>query len=130
MGARLRYGKVIDRELFYKRGARVHPGLPSTVLVNEEPGVAAAFLVLRAWSDDHGTMTEQWRIEGPGGLTLYESHPREIHLPTKRHIERLQDEVSDFKIDLVDTNYSAVFLLDDEEVRRVRFDIVLEGTTA
>ena len=71
MGARLRWAKVVDREHFYIKGGKVHPGLDSEVVVNDEPGTAATFMVLRAWSDGHGTFTEQWRIESPGGTNLY-----------------------------------------------------------
>lgn len=125
MGARLRYAKVIDRKLFYEKGGKVHPGLSNRVVVNDEPGVAGAFLVLRGWADDHGACTEQWRIEGPGGMTIYESTPREIHLPTKSHTEKLEDEVSDFKVEVADGNYNLVLMLDEEEVARVGFDIVV-----
>ena len=126
MGARLVYAKVIDRKLFYVRGGKLNPGLENEVLVNEEPGVAGAFLVLRGWSDDHGAMTEQWRIEGPGGLRIYESIPRELHLPTEQHIERLEDEVVDLKIDVASDDYHVVFFLDDEEVARTRFTVRVE----
>jgi hypothetical protein len=125
MGARLRYGKITDRELFFGQGGRLHPGLDNVIVVHEEPDVAAAFLVFRGWSDAHGSVTEQWRIEGPGGLTIYESVSREVHLPTKSHVERLEDEVSDLKIDQVDGNYSCIFSLDEEEVGRVAFSVKL-----
>ena len=95
MGARLQYAKVTDRELFLVRGGKVHPGLENEVLIHEEPGTAGAFLVLRGWTDDHGSFTEQWRIVGPGGGLVYESLPRELHLATRTHVERLEDEVSD-----------------------------------
>jgi hypothetical protein len=125
MGARLRYAKVIDRKLFFDQGGKLHPGLDSVVVVHDEPGIAGAFMVFRGWSDGHGSGTEQWRIEGPGGLTIYESVPRELHLPTKTHMERLEDEVSDLKIEQVEGNYSCVFLLDDEEVGRSAFTVRL-----
>ena len=66
MGARLQYAKVIDRELFYSRGGRIHPGLVNEVALKDGQVVAGAFLVLRAWTDDHGSFTEQWRSRGPG----------------------------------------------------------------
>ncbi|MFP5299195.1 MAG: hypothetical protein ACLGHL_09435, partial [Actinomycetota bacterium] len=95
MGARLQYAKVIDRELFYERGGRVTPGLDSEVLLKDDPGISMAFLVMRAWTDGHGTFTEQWRIEGAGGGVIYESLPREIHIATEGHVEKLEDEVAD-----------------------------------
>jgi hypothetical protein len=125
MGARLQYAKVIDREIFYIRGGRVHPGLDNEVVVNSEPGIAAAFLVLRAWSDEHGTFTEHWRIESPGGTNLYESTPRELHIENNHHVERLEDEVADLKIDYASDDYHVVFLLDDREVARVAFPVKL-----
>ncbi|MGH2827297.1 MAG: hypothetical protein ACRDKF_10045 [Actinomycetota bacterium] len=126
MGARLRYAKVIDRKLFFDQGGKLHPGLENVIVVDGEPSVAAAFMVLRAWADDRGSATEQWRIQGPSG-TIYESIPREMHLATATHMERLQDEISDLKIEQVEGNYSVAFLLDDEEVARVPFGVRLVG---
>lgn len=123
MGARLVYAKVVDREVFYvQQGGKVHPGLNSEVLLREEPGVANVFLVLRAWGEDTGTYTEQWRIEGMGGGTIYESLPREIHAATENHIERLEDEVADLKFEYAG-DYSVVFTLDESEVARVTFTV-------
>lgn len=130
MGARLRYAKVIDRERFLVRGGRVHPGLDNEVLLLDEPGKAAIFLVLRAWSDDHGTFTEQWRIESPGGTTLYESAPREIHLATPKHTERLEDEVVDLHCEFAADDYMVVLTLDEMEVARVNFPVRLDGARA
>jgi hypothetical protein len=123
MGARLQYAKVIDRELFYSRGGRIHPGRVNEVVLKQGEVVAGAFLVLRAWTDDHGSFTEQWRIEGPGNALIYSSVPREMHLATPGHIEKLEDEVADLAIEDADPPYQAVFLLDDEEVARTRFSI-------
>lgn len=127
MGARLQYAKVIDRQLYYDRGARVHPGLENHIVLNGEPGVAGAFLVLRAWTDDHGTFTEQWRIETPGGSTVYSSAPRELHIATKGHVERLEDEIADLKLDYSADDYSVIFTLDDREVARVDFTVTFDG---
>jgi hypothetical protein len=125
MGARLHYAKVVDRELFIKDGGRVHPGLHNHVVMADAPGPAGAFLVLRAWGDDHGTFTEQWRIEGSGGGRIYESLPREIHLATEDHVEKLEDELADLEFDYPADDYSVVFLLDDREVARVTFAVTV-----
>lgn len=117
MGARLVYAKVIDRETYYMKGAEVHPGLENDIVVRDEPGEAGAFLVLRAWSDDHGTFTERWRLESPGGTAIYQSTPREIHLATESHIEKLEDEVADLKFEYAG-DYTVVFTLDEHEVAR------------
>jgi hypothetical protein len=127
VGARLQYAKVLDQYFFYREGGRVHPGLPNKVVIPHNGGPAAAFLVLRAWSDDHGTFTEQWRIEGPDGSIVYRSVPREIHMPTRGHTERLRDEITDLDLDGVDGIYRAVFTLDDYEVARVDFPVQLDG---
>ncbi|MEA2433597.1 MAG: hypothetical protein QOG54_1054 [Actinomycetota bacterium] len=124
MGARLSYAKVVDRETFYVRhGGKLHPGLDNEIVINGEPGEAGAFLVLRGWGEDHGTFTERWHIEGPGGVLLYESAPREIHLASKEHIERLEDEVADLKIESAADKYSVVFTLDENVVARVSFRV-------
>ena len=95
------------------------------MVIPHNGGPAAAFLVLRAWSDDHGTFTEQWRIEGPDRSIVYQSVPREIHMPTRSHTERLQDEVSDLDLGAVEGVYRAIFSLDDYEVARVDFPVQL-----
>lgn len=125
MGARLVYAKVIDREVFYvKEHARVHPHLENRVLLNGEPGIAGAFLVLRGWGNDTGSFTEHWRLEGPGGTKIYESLPREIHIASNGHIEKLEDEIADLELDYASDDYNVVFMLDESEVARVRFPVV------
>ncbi|HJR46146.1 MAG TPA: hypothetical protein VJ927_11135 [Actinomycetota bacterium] len=125
MGARLVYAKVIDRERYIvNHRGKVHPGLENLVQLREEPGVAAAFLVLRGWGEDHGTFTEQWRIESPGGVVVYESSPREIHSPTNAHIEKLEDEVADAKFEYAAT-YTLAFTLNEDVVARVNFPVEL-----
>ncbi len=128
MGARLVYAKVIDRERFVMLGGEVHPSLESGVLLREEPGEAGAFLVLRAWAENHGSFTEQWKIEGPGGITIYESVPRELHSPTEQHVERLEDEVIDLKFDYA-ADYTVVFYLDEIEVARADFPVTASDAT-
>lgn len=123
MGARLQYAKVIDRQVYFDKGSRVHPGLHSLVLLRDEPGRVNSFLVLRAWTDDHGTFTEQWRIETPGGRVVYDSAPRELHLASETHVEKLEDEVADLELEYVAEDYEVVFTLDDREVARVTFPI-------
>ena len=130
MGARLQYAKVVDRADFYVRErGRIHPSLENKIVVNGEPGKAGAFLVLRAWTDDHGSFTEQWRIEGPQGR-IYESSPREIHVANNSHVEKLEDEVTDLEFDFASDDYSVVFELDEREVARVRFAVKLNGETS
>lgn len=126
MGARLQYAKVIDRELFMNRGGKLHPHLENQVFLHDEPGRAGAFLVMRGWTDDHGTFTEQWRLEGPGGGVIYESLPRELHIATKSHVERLEDEVADLDFQYSAENYSVVFTLDETEVARIDFPVTVQ----
>jgi hypothetical protein len=127
LGARLHYAKVVDREKFMLGGGRVHPGLHNEVVLLDEPGKAAIFLILRAWGDDHGSFTEQWRIESPGGTVLYQSAPRDLHMPTEQHVEKLEDEVADLDFEFAGDGYSVAFVLDDRVVARVDFPVVFNG---
>jgi hypothetical protein len=127
LGAKLRFAKVIDRQMFYEKGAKVHPGLDNEVLMHEEPGPAGAFLVLRGWGDDHGSFTEKWRIQEPEGRTIYESSPREIHVPTNGHVEKLEDEVADLEFEFASDGYSVVFTLDERDVARATFTVKIDG---
>jgi hypothetical protein len=55
---------------------------------------------------------------------VYESLPREIHLATTDHVEKLEDELSDLEFEYAADDYNVVFLLDDREVARVTFPVV------
>ena len=127
MGARLAYAKVIDRQAFYDKGGNLHPKLNNIVVLQDEPGTAGAFLVFRGWHDDHGTFTEQWRIKEPEGRTVYESSPREVHIPSESHTERLEDEVADLSFEFAADDYDLVFFLDEREVARVTFPVKLSN---
>ena len=127
MGARLAYAKVIDRQSFYDKGGNLHPKLENEVLLQDEPGKAGAFLVFRGWADDHGAFTEQWAIKEPEGRTIYESSPREIHIPSATHTERLEDEVSDLELDFAADDYQLVFFLDEREIARVNFPVKMSS---
>ena len=125
MGARLAYAKVIDRQRFYEKGGSLHPKLENGVVLESEPGTAGAFLIFRGWSDNHGTFTEHWQIKEPEGRTIYESTPREIHLASEQHTERLEDEVADLDLEFAADDYDLVLFLDDREVARVSFPVKL-----
>jgi hypothetical protein len=127
MGARLVYAKVVDREIYMARGGKVSPHLNSGIVLHDDPGEAGAFLVLRAWTDHHGTFTERWRIEGSGGGLVYESVPREIHLATETHTEHLEDEVADLEFQYAADDYNVVFFLDDREVARVTVPVRIQN---
>jgi hypothetical protein len=125
MGARLAYAKVIDRQVFYDKGGNLHPKLENVVILQDEPGNAGAFLVFRGWADDHGTFTEQWQIKEPEGRTVYESSPREVHIASHNHTERLEDEIADLELEFAGDDYDLVFYLDEREVARVSFRVKL-----
>ena len=127
MGARLAYAKVIDRQRFYERGGNLHPKLDNEVFLQAEPGKAGAFLVFRGWGHDHGTFTERWSIKEPEGRTIFESTPREIHIASESHTERLEDEVAELELEFSADDYEVVFFLDDREVARVTFSVKLES---
>ena len=122
MGARLVYAKVIDKQLYIQRGGEPSPGLENDVVVEDEPGVVGDFHVLRAWTDDEGGVTEHWTLESPGGLVIYEAAPRELHFPTRTHVEHVDDQIADLKIDYAG-DYTVVFYLDEHEVARTTFTI-------
>jgi hypothetical protein len=50
-----------------------------------------------------------------------------LHLATKTHVERLEDEVADLKVEYAADDYTIVFVLDDRQVARATFPIRLQG---
>lgn len=120
MGARLRYGKVVDRQSFINSGGAIHPGLKNEVeLPDGKPGAANPFYVLRAWDDVDTGFTETWRIMEPEGRTVRTSAPREV---LASHGD-LSDEVEDAEFDFPADGYQLVLEIDGREVARVEFPV-------
>ena len=121
MGARLKFAKVVDRDLFLRTGAQVTPGLDNRVeLVGEAPTKAAGFMVRREWYDVEGAFTESWAIQDPHGRTVYSGLDREV---VGGNTE-LVDELDDVLFEYADSNYQLVLSVDGREVARAAFDVV------
>lgn len=120
MGATLRYAKIVDRDSFQRRGAKVRPGLDSGVrLKGEAPSLAAPFYVLRAWDGVDAGFTETWRLVEPYGRTVRESMPRAV---LAEH-DDLADEVDDQEFEYAEERYQLILEVDGREVARVDFPV-------
>ncbi|HYI44820.1 MAG TPA: hypothetical protein VE174_05070 [Actinomycetota bacterium] len=126
MNVRLAYGKIIDRQVFYEKGGNLHPKLDNIVLLQAEPGIAGAFLIFRGWADDHGSFTEQFKIKEPEGRTIYTSSPREVHIVSATHTERLEDEVADLEFEFAGEGYLLILYADGREIATINFDVKVE----
>ena len=121
MGVRLKYAKVVDRELFLSQGGSINPGLDNRVqLLGEAPAKAGVFEIHRNWYDLSGSFTESWRVIDPHGRTLYSGLDREVI--DANH--DLVDEVVDLEFEYADDGYAVVFEVDEREVARVSFSVV------
>lgn len=121
MGARLKFAKVVDRDLFMRTGAAVTPGLDNRVeLLAEAPAKAAGFMVRREWYDVDGAFTESWTVRDPHGRTLYEGLDREVVGGN----QELVDEIDDLQFDYADDGFQLVLEVDGREVARVDFAVV------
>ncbi len=121
MGARLKFAKVVDRDLFLRTGAEVTPGLDNRVeLLGEAPAKAAGFMVRREWYDVEGAFTESWSIRDPHGRTVYQGLDREIIGGNTEQV----DELDDVLFEYADSGYQLVLSVDGREVARVDFDVV------
>ena len=121
MGARLKFAKVVDRDLFLRTGAQVTPGLDNRVeLSSEAPAKAAGFMVRREWYDVEGAFTESWSIQDPHGRTIYQGLDREIIGGNTEQV----DELDDVLFEYADSGYQLVLSVDGREVARVDFDVV------
>ena len=121
MGARLKFAKVVDRDLFLRTGAEVTPGLDNRVeLLSGAPAKAAGFMVRREWYDVEGAFTESWAIRDPHGRTVYQGLDREV---VGGNTE-LVDELDDVLFEYADSGYQLVLDVDGREVARVDFDVV------
>lgn len=121
MGARLKYAKVVDRDLFLRKGGEITPGLENRVqLHGEPPAKADGFTVRRQWYDVEGAFTESWRLVDPHGRTVHEGLDREVVGGN----DELVDDVDDILFEYADSGYQLVFSIDDREVARVDFNVV------
>ena len=121
MGARLKFAKVVDRDLFLRTGAQVTPGLDNRVeLVGEAPAKAAGFMVRREWYDVEGAFTESWSIQDPHGRTVYTGLDREVVGGNSE----LVDELDDVLFEYADSGYQLVLEIDGREVARANFEVV------
>lgn len=121
MGARLKFAKVVDRDLFLRTGAEVTPGLDNRVeILGEAPAKAAGFMVRREWYDVDGAFTESWSIRDPHGRTVYHGLDREVIGGNTE----LVDEIDDLVFDYADSGYQLVLEVDGREVARAGFDVV------
>lgn len=121
MGARLKFAKVVDRDLFLRTGAEVTPGLDNRVeLFSEAPAKAVGFMVRREWYDVDGAFTESWSIQDPHGRTVYQGLDRELVGGNTEIV----DEIDDLVFDYADSGYQLVLGVDGREVARADFDVV------
>jgi hypothetical protein len=121
VGARLKYAKVVDGDLFLRTGAEVRPGLENRVeLLGAAPAKSAGFAVRREWDDVEGAFTESWAIQDPHGRTIYEGLGREVVGGNNE----LVDEIDDLLFEYADTGYQLTLSIDGREVARVHFDVV------
>ncbi len=120
MGARLKYIKVVDRELFLRSGGNITPRLENRVqLLAEPPAKVGVFEIHRNWYDLQGAFTESWRIVDPHGRTLHEGLDREVTAGN----QDLVDEVAALEVEYADDGYQVVFFIDDREIARVDFEV-------
>ena len=121
MGARLKFAKVVDRDLFLRTGGEVRPGLENRVeLSGTAPAKSAGFAVRRAWYDVEGAFTESLSIQDPHGRTIHEGLDREV---VGGNAE-LVDEIDDLLFEYADAGYQLVLSIDGREVARVDFEVV------
>ena len=121
MGARLKFAKVVDRDLFLRTGAEVTPGLANRVeLLGKAPTKAAGFMVRREWYDVEGAFTESWTLRDPHGRTVYQGLDREIIGGNTEQV----DELDDVLFEYADSGYQLVLEVDGREVARADFDVV------
>ena len=121
MGVRLKFAKVVDRDLFLRSGAEVTPGLDNRVeLLGEAPTKAAGFMVRREWYDVDGAFTESWSIQDPHGRTVYQGLDREVVGGN----DEIVDEIDDLVFDYADSGYQLVLSVDGREVARADFDVI------
>jgi hypothetical protein len=119
-------GELISATIVDDR-ARTPEGIgPNAVYCAGIPGTALPFWVIREWKAPTGLVAEEVRFVSPSGKTVYRLGPKARRMVGMMDVTRLEDLVTDARFEEGGVHLAS-FLLDDELVSQVEFEVFLQA---
>ena len=94
-----------------------------------QPGPALPFVVFRAWKVPVGFVSEEIRLVGPSGRTLYRWGPEVRRMKGAMDLTVELDPIDDAVLDETGT-YVASFILDGEVLGEIEFPVYVQAAAA
>lgn len=112
---------VVDKRVWDAYGENASDG----VYLVGQPGPALPFVIFRAWKVPTGFVSEEIRLVGPSGRTLYRWGPEVRRMKGAMDLTVELDVVSDAVIEETGT-FLASFILEDEVVGELEFPVYVQ----
>ncbi len=114
---------VVDERVWNAYGAQANDGI---YLVGQ-PGPALPFVIFRAWKVPVGVVSEEIRLIGPSGRTIFRWGPEPRRMAGAMDLTTELDRVDDAVFDETGT-YVASFIIDDGIVGEVEFPVFVQAS--
>lgn len=113
---------VVDKRVWdaYQENA------PDGIYLVGQPGPALPFVLFRAWKVPTGYVSEEVRLIGPSGRTLYRWGPQVRRMQGAMDLTVELDEVADAVLEETGT-YVASLILDDEILGEIEFPVYVQA---
>jgi hypothetical protein len=116
---------VVDERVWQAEGESA----PDGVYLVGQPGPAMAFVIFRAWKVPVGFVTEEIRLVGPSGRTIYRWGPQVRRMVGAMDLTTEVDVIRDAAFDESGT-YLASFILDGQIVGELEFPMHVQVAAA
>jgi hypothetical protein len=113
---------VVDKRVWDAYGENASDG----VYLVGQPGPALAFVLFRAWKVPTGFVSEEVRLVGPSGRTLYRWGPAVRRMKGAMDLTIEMDVVTDAVLEETGT-YLASFIIDDVIVGELEFPVYVQA---
>jgi hypothetical protein len=99
---------------------------PDGIYLIGQPGPALAFVIFRAWKVPTGFVSEEIRLVGPSGRTLYRWGPEVRRMKGAMDLTVELDRIEDAVLEETGT-YVASFILDGEILGEIEFPVYVQA---
>lgn len=116
---------VVDARVWEAYGAQANDG----VYLVGQPGPALPFVIFRAWKVPVGVVSEEIRLIGPSGRTIFRWGPEPRRMAGAMDLTTELDRVDGAVFDETGT-YVASFIVDDVIVGEIEFPVFVQSAPA
>jgi hypothetical protein len=116
---------VVDRRVW----DAYHETAPDGVYLVGQPGPALPFVVFRAWKVPTGFVSQEIRLVGPSGRTLYRWGPEVRRMKGAMDLTIELDPIDDAVLEETGT-YVASFILDGEILGEIEFPVYVQAAAS